>query len=379
MGDFGGLFQHGGGRAVFFDRKFDGAGDLGGVDGAALDDEMQVDAGEDLGRVFCTVGFKLDKNVIDVLAPFFEDRHHIVGRTCACAHQNQFHGRGPGLRCISVRRADHDGMARFGLAGESLLDTYEQERKPIAATNCQESLENYHKILDVISAFDLDVEGLEKLAKFKNSIPIRWFPIGFTNWIISLINQILNKKFDKFYSDAKLKEKVLQTIEDQIPHFDRIGLDIGYIYGGGALISYENDPENKSTITEYVPSAQAGARLPHFSFDRSEFPRSSHDLLGYNKFTLLICENSESWIEAVQNLSEEIQSHIQVKRLDQLGISTEKLDEFIELLEINKSGSLLVRPDDHVAIRIKEMPADPLEVLKWAFDQILFRKETIKE
>ena len=43
-----------------------------------------------------------------------------------------------------------------GQAAVSLLDSYEIERKPIAAQNTIESVRNYHNILEVPEAFGLD-------------------------------------------------------------------------------------------------------------------------------------------------------------------------------------------------------------------------------
>lgn len=255
-----------------------------------------------------------------------------------------------------------------GLASEQLLDTYEQERKPIAEQNTEESLYNYHKILEVIEAFGLERDGLEKLAKFKNTAPTKWLPTAWVNKILAFGAKIIRKRMDKFHTNPALKEKVLATIADQVAHFDRIGLDIGYVYEQGAIIPDGTDvvfPADK--VTQYIPSTCPGARFPHINFKKNTAPKSSHDLFDYSTFTLLTREKGAHWQTALQELPAAIKQKIKVVRLDQLGLSETVYHQLITLCAIEETGALLIRPDWHVAWRTKVLNGNAREKLRQVF------------
>ncbi len=243
-----------------------------------------------------------------------------------------------------------------GLADEKLLDTYQQERKPIAEQNTEESLFNYHKILEVIEAFGLERDGLEQLAKLKNTAPAKWLPTAWLEKIIAFGTKRIRKKMDKFHTNPTLKEKVLTTISDQVAHFDRIGLDIGYVYEQGAIIPDDTNlvlPVDK--VTQYIPSTRPGARFPHVDFQRNTSPTSSHDLLDYRAYTLLLREEGEHWKTTLKQFPTVIQQKIKVVCIDQLGLAETVFKPLINLCAIDETGALLIRPDGHVAYRKKEL------------------------
>ncbi|MFT4537453.1 MAG: 2,4-dichlorophenol 6-monooxygenase [Saprospiraceae bacterium] len=239
-----------------------------------------------------------------------------------------------------------------GLAEQHLLTTYESERRPIAKQNTEESLFNYHKIQDIIEAFGLNRDGLERIAKFKNTAPGKWLPTSWRDRLLGFAQGVAQKKFDKYYTDTNLKNKVLATIADQVAHFDRIGLDIGYVYEKGAIIPDGTDlvfPEDK--VTEYIPSTRPGARFPHLALNGSSNLASSHDLLDYDRFTLLIDSEGSGWASALDQLPEALKAIIVLKQLDQLQLSDVVYQNIIALCAIEPTGAILIRPDAHVAWR----------------------------
>ena len=265
-----------------------------------------------------------------------------------------------------------------GWANEQFLDTYEAERKPIAEHNCEESLFNYHKILEVIEAFGLGRNDLEKLAQFKNTAPAKWLPTTWLDKIVSIGAKLARKKMDKFHTNPALKEKVLTTIADQIAHFDRIGLDIGYSYEQGAIIPDGTDlvvPKDK--VTQYIPSARPGARFPHIDFQKDTTPSSSHDLFDYRFFKLLIRAKGEHWETALAKLPTTIQQKTKVVRIAELGLSETVFDQLIALCEIDDTGALLIRPDGHVAWRTKTLKENPTEELQQVFQHFFQNKTNV--
>ena len=265
-----------------------------------------------------------------------------------------------------------------GWADKQFLDTYEAERKPIAEHNCEESLFNYHKILEVIEAFGLGRNDLEKLAQFKNTAPAKWLPTAWLDKIVSIGAKLARKKMDKYYTNPTLKEKVLTTIADQVAHFDRIGLDIGYSYEQGAIIPDGTDlvvPEDK--VTQYIPSARPGVRFPHIDFQKNTVPTSSHDLFDYRFFTLFIRTKGTHWEVALAKLPTTIQQKTKVVRIAELGLSETVFDQLIALCEIDDTGALLIRPDGHVAWRAKTLKENPTEELQQVFQHFFQNKTNV--
>lgn len=251
------------------------------------------------------------------------------------------------------------------------LDNYEMERKPVAQQNAEASLYNYHKILDVIEVFGLDKKGMEKIAKFRAVAPGKWLSPKWQDKILNFVANLIAKKMHKYRIKPPYIQKIQAAIADQIPHFDRIGLDIGYSYEKGAIIPDGTDlilPED--SITEYLPSTRPGARFPHLDFQRNEFPQSSHDLLDYLKFTLLIRNGGAEWQNAIENLSPFWKEHLQLSNIDVLDLAIPIHRELVELCGLEDSGALLIRPDGHVAWRLKKLEGNAVEIIQIVFEQL---------
>ncbi|MEM1219275.1 MAG: FAD-dependent monooxygenase [Bacteroidota bacterium] len=257
-----------------------------------------------------------------------------------------------------------------GKAGVRLLDTYESERRPIAAQNAKESVHNYQKILDVPAAFGLGRDGVKQLARLKASLLFQWLPLKLKERLLEGLLHQVSKKLKKFNRDPVLQARVSDTIKEQTPHFDRIGLDIGYIYQKGALVPDGSSPLIPfNEVTDYLPTSQPGARLPHLDVSKCGY-QSTHDFIDYKRFTLLVRDGGQSWQKACQRFSEQSRVAIKSINIDQLELSKSKYCELIGLCEINVDGALLIRPDGHIAFRSKSGSSDPF-VLYRIFDQIL--------
>lgn len=230
-------------------------------------------------------------------------------------------------------------------SSEELLDTYESERRPVAVTNCAESRENSEKILEVFSLLGLDLDGMEKLAKAKVTFPLRFLGKKLSEKIISWAMSFADRKLSRVFSDPELKKQADATVERQIGHFDRLGLDIGYTYEVGALIDDGTPVEiAENEVCDYVASTRPGARLPHIWVEISEGRKSTHDFIAYDRFTLFV----ESELEGAT----ETPSENSVQIVDVSGWKD---------LPDAWHGSILVRPDGHVAWRGESWKPEYLE------------------
>jgi hypothetical protein len=137
-------------------------------------------------------------------------------------------------------------------------------------------------------------------------------------------------------------------IHNQISHFDRIGLDLGYTYSLGALLPDQiRFPD--STSTEYKPSFAPGARLPHFRIHGA--PASIHTRLRYDRWSLLCSGENASWSRAIRNAG--LHRKIQViPILNEVRMGDQTLS-FAALAKMEEGGGLLIRPDGHVAARMR--------------------------
>mgnify|MGYP000562845837 FL=1 len=130
-------------------------------------------------------------------------------------------------------------------ADDTLLDTYDPERRPIAQRNAQASLENAFKMIEVFEALGKpDQEGLS------------------------------------------------QAISNQQTHFDMFGLQMGFRYeleGSTTPIA----PLSDDVIRNYTPSTEPGCRLPHGWLTRNDQRISSLDLIGLTRTTVIAGPTAE--------------------------------------------------------------------------------------
>ena len=131
-----------------------------------------------------------------------------------------------------------------GWCNAAILDTYDQERRPVAIVNGHQSqlnLRNLHELL------------------------ARKFAPGASD--------------DQLMNDLHFHELLNNAIGKNRDHFDSINLQIGYVYG-------EVDLE-KQKCSPYTARCVPGARLPHMWIERNGLICSSLDLIDGTSFVLL--------------------------------------------------------------------------------------------
>ena len=148
-----------------------------------------------------------------------------------------------------------------------------------------------------------------------------------------------------------------------------LGLQLGFVYGEGALVP-EGPPPEPGSPREYVPTARPGARLPHAWLDVGGARRSSLDLVPGGGFTLVSFGAHEAWDEALGGVRDVPVAHVRV------GVDATPPDEaWRTTCGVEPDGALLVRPDQHVAWRAPSLPGDCAGSLQAALDATL-GKET---
>jgi len=139
-----------------------------------------------------------------------------------------------------------------------------------------------------------------------------------------------------------------EILRDKMPEFRSAGLVCGYSYDGSPIVVPDGTPALPETVVEFVPSARPGSRAPHrWLADGS----SLYDRFG-PWFTLLTggprAAQAASFVAVAQHRGVPVNALI--------------LDD-ARLPELYQAAFTLVRPDQNVAWRSNEFPADPGAIL----------------
>ncbi len=240
-------------------------------------------------------------------------------------------------------------------APPTLLETYESERRPTSERNAAESHRNFEGIFDVIEAVGLPRDGADRLARMSRAAPMKWLPRSWRRGLVDRLLGRVSRQLAKLRADDRRLEKVRAVIRDQTGHFDRIGLDIGYIYETGALLD-DGSELRLPEVTAYVPSTRPGARLPHVWLVPERCERSSHVLIDYGEWTLIVPTQSAAWARTLA--AKKTRTRIRLVPLDELDASEAGRQALGRLLDLGSEGALLLRPDGHVAWRTRDAAGD---------------------
>jgi putative polyketide hydroxylase len=204
---------------------------------------------------------------------------------------------------------------------DSLLDTYYDERAPIAKQNIEWSAGNakfYVEIYEAMQAGDLE----------------------------------------------KLKIK----LQEHNKHLNYTGLDLGFIYHSH-IIASENTQTLSVSPSEYVPTTLPGSRAPYVILSQNGTKISSLELFEKD-FVLFIGSDGESWRTAADEVSQTLPFPLKIYKVANDGDLISPDNTWYETYEMTKNGAVLVRPDGHVAWRCHSIIDDPKAALKKYFDRL---------
>jgi 2,4-dichlorophenol 6-monooxygenase len=223
------------------------------------------------------------------------------------------------------------GAVEDGWAPAALLDTYERERLPVARHNAEQSLHNALKLLQVPQA-------------------------------LGVLDEPTTARMAATLADPAGRRNVEEAIADQAEHFDMLGLQIGFAYAEGALVpDGSTPPALANPVREYQASSRPGARLPHAWVECNAERASTLDLVRARGLTLLTQGAHDLWAKAILGSAGVPLFHARAGEdfVDRDG-------HWAEVSGLEPGGALLIRPDQHVAWRARELPADPCAALREA-------------
>lgn len=231
-----------------------------------------------------------------------------------------------------------------GRGSSQLLESYEEERLPVAFLNTAQSLRN-ERSFDLRSTLD-DHEESEAFERNLKLVEARA-----TKSAVSAVPQAKNDE----------ERQNLELLE----HFVPIGQDIGYAYDQSNIINYELGGVPQQTLSSFNPQAAPGCRAPHLWLNAPDGKEISTLDISDGQFALLCGEAGARWVEAAQqlNANEAGLPTLNSFRVAEDGdFGTDPL--FLELYGIGSGGCVIIRPDGFVAYRAKHTISDPLAALR---------------
>lgn len=238
-----------------------------------------------------------------------------------------------------------------GWAGDSLLDTYEAERKPVDVRNVKRSLENsraYAKMSHLLGFSDPN-----------STVVQRW--------------SLLRRMWSGRPEDEEFRREVLEVMAAQSQEFREHDVEYGFRHLSTAVIDDGSDPEPIDDFRIHVPSTRPGHPLPHAWLEDWHGRRlSTLDLVTLDRFLLIIGEDGSEWRGAAAQASAELNVPIDVVRIGHArGDVRDPRLRWQRVRGIESSGAVLVRPDRCVAFRSHDMPPNPGDVLTSALKSVL--------
>ncbi|HYB22973.1 MAG TPA: FAD-dependent monooxygenase, partial [Solirubrobacteraceae bacterium] len=244
-----------------------------------------------------------------------------------------------------------------GDADPALLDTYEDERRPVDERNCQRSLENAVNHFATGAALGIapensPVENMERLRRLWSGRP----------------------------EDAELRSSALRGMRAQSMEFTELNVEYGYRYESAAVVPDGTEsPAPVDDIRVYEPSTRPGAPLPHaWIEDEDGERRPIKDLVAPGRFLLIAGEDGGAWCEVAEELARAAGLPLDAVRIGHLdGDLYDPRCAWLRQRQIESDGAILVRPDRFIAWRAPTAVDDPLGELVGVFSQILARPVAI--
>jgi len=238
-------------------------------------------------------------------------------------------------------------------AGESLLDSYSQERAPVAkqiVTRANQSIGEFGPIF-------------EALGLTESTDP-------------EVMQANMDKRCDTNAEAERQRAAIREAIAFKKYEFDAHGVEMNQRYKSSAVVT-DGQPEpafERDAELHYQATTWPGARLPHvWVYDPDGGKHSTLDLVGRGQFTLITGINGEPWVEAAEKAGKALGITIRTHVIGPRRAIIDHHGDWARAREVNEGGCVLVRPDQHVAWRSKDLTQDPQGELVRVLSTLLHR------
>ncbi len=239
-------------------------------------------------------------------------------------------------------------------AGAELLDTYSIERSPIAkqiVTRANQSIAEFGPIFEALGLND-------------TQDPVK-----------------MKKNMDERKQNSPKAEKQRQALREAIAfkkyEFDAHGVEMNHRYKSNSVLTEgDKEPEfKKDKELFYQPTTYPGARIPHaWVYDKTGVKHSILDLCGKGNFSIITGIGGDEWLKAAKNIETQLGVKIQCNIIGPDQDFEDHAGEWSSIREISDSGLILVRPDQHICWRSKDMMSNSSEKLMDVMKKILHKR-----
>ena len=239
-------------------------------------------------------------------------------------------------------------------AGAELLDTYSIERSPIAkqiVTRANQSIAEFGPIFEALGLTD-------------TQDPVK-----------------MKKNMDERKQNSPKAEKQRQALREAIAfkkyEFDAHGVEMNHRYKSNSVLTEgDKEPEfKKDKELFYQPTTYPGARIPHaWVYDKTGVKHSILDLCGKGNFSIITGIGGDEWLKAAKNIETQLGIKIQCNIIGPDQDFEDHAGEWSSIREISDSGLILVRPDQHICWRSKDMMSNSSEELMDVMKKILHKR-----
>lgn len=239
-----------------------------------------------------------------------------------------------------------------GRAHETLLDSYEAERKPVIQLFSDQSVSNHFKLDEVTDHLNISNRSLIQVTKAFESAPLRWLPPrlrgALADGAMGLAYRNTGLLAGQSARAAKLRATIQQAIPGQLAHFVSTGLEFGYAYTAGLVVPEDSvQPKLGAGVEDYRPTTWPGARLPHGLVWHEGQTKPLIDLIHKRRFTLLV-HDAGAWRQALGAMNSPC---VHLEEMQPVPEAPQGRQMLVDCLEVGEQGAVLVRPDGHVAWR----------------------------
>lgn len=238
-------------------------------------------------------------------------------------------------------------------AAPALLDSYSAERQPVGkqiVTRANKSIGDFPPIFEAVgllSSTDPD--------QARKNIEARKAPT----------------------EEGKARRKKLYAaIAHKSYEFNCHGVEMNQRYASSAVVS---DGTAEPAFTRdhelyYHATTWPGAHLPHVWIEHHGVRKSTLDLVGKGRFTLLTGIGGECWRDAAAAVEAAYGLPVDVVSIGPAGCDAQDIyADWYRQSEVDEDGCVVVRPDIYVAWRARQAVAGASDVLIGVFGQLLGR------
>jgi 2,4-dichlorophenol 6-monooxygenase len=240
-----------------------------------------------------------------------------------------------------------------GKASPSLLDSYSTERQPIGkqiVTRANKSITEFPPIFEAVGLLSSSdpAEALRNIEARKAVTP----------------------------EGKARRRKLYEAIANKSYEFNCHGVELNQRYASSAVVS-DGTPEpsfRRDHELYYQATTWPGAHLPHVWVEHRGVRKSTLDLAGKGRFTLLTGLGGDAWKTAAAAVEAEYGVAVSVVTIGPAGCDA--LDIYADWYfqsEVEEDGCVLVRPDNFIAWRARNVAADASPTLVEVFGRLLGR------